>query len=622
MRFSISVAPLVGGGLVGLAILSAVTSLAVTVLVGQVVGATPAFVAGGPDALSLSAFGLLVAGLVLVFTLDGVLTVVLSMVSTRLTYDADVVIHRAITATMTASARIGHLESSAVEDESRRARGIGNRAIWVGLVSLAELIRSRLLAIGSAAVVGVLFSWPVALGLLATTWLVEWWSARMSGIEKVSWRAGTRTGREADYAYELGMGTAAKELRVFGFAPWLKDRYVRDWQSAMVPLWRVRRVTTLRTTAVYAAHLAVLAVAVWVLVRDVNAGLLGLTGVATTLAALLRLAMSANGIAAASMERATSSLYALQRLPGTARSVREGAVAGVAERGGRGERGAGETEHADVPFDPPRPRTGPPDVSLEDVWFRYPGTNVDVLRGLNLRLGAGEAIGLVGLNGAGKSTLVHLLAGAYRPTAGRVLVDGVDLAELRDHELAAWQRRLAPVTQEFLRLPLSARENVTLAEPSDAATADSDRLTAVAATAAIDTAVAGLPRGWDTVLDRSVADGGELSGGQWQRLALARALYAVQAGAGLLLLDEPAAALDVRSEAELVDRYLRLATGVTSLLISHRFSVVRNADRICVLDKGVIAEQGTHAQLLATGGRYAQMFELQAARYVGGGPNA
>ncbi|SDS34146.1 ABC transporter ATP-binding protein [Actinopolymorpha singaporensis] len=616
VRFSITTAPRAGGGLVGLAALSAATSLAVTVLVGQVIGATPAFVAGDPDHSSMPAFALLVAALVLVFTLDGVLTVVLSMLSTRLTYDVDVVIHRAITATMTASARIGHLESPAVEDESRRARGVGNRAIWVGLVALAELVRSRLLAIGSAVVVGALFSWPVALGLLATTWLVEWWSARISGIEQVTWRAGTRTGREADYAYELGMGTAAKELRVFGFAPWLKNRYVRDWRSAMVPLWRVRRAATLRTTAVYAAHLAVLAVAVWLLVRNVNAGLLGLTEVATVLAALLRLAMSANGTAAASMERATSSLRALQRLPKTARAVRAG---DTALEGGRPRRDAGETGPADVPFDPPRPRTGPPDVRLEDVWFRYPGSNVDVLRGLTLRLGAGEAIGLVGLNGAGKSTLVHLLAGAYRPTAGRVVVDGVDLADLDDQELAAWQRRLAPVTQEFLRLPLTAKENVTLAEPADAAP---DRLVAVAATAAIDSAIADLPRGWDTVLDRSVTDGGELSGGQWQRLALARALYAVDAGAGLLVLDEPAAALDVRSEAELVDRYLRMATGVTSLLISHRFSVVRNADRICVLDKGVIAEQGTHAQLLATGGRYAQMFELQAARYVGGTPNA
>jgi ATP-binding cassette, subfamily B, bacterial len=604
LRFSIAVAPRTGGGLLALAILSAVTSLAMTVLIGLVVGAAPAFVAGGPHGPSLAAFSGLVSALVLAFTVDGVLTVLASLVTTRLLYESDVVVSRDFSATMAASARIDHLESPAVSDEGRRARGIGYRAIWVGLVPLAELVRSRLLAIGSAVLVGVLFSWPVAVLLLSTAALVEWWSARMSAAEEETWRGGTQSGREADYAYDLGMGTAAKELRVFGFAPWLMDRYVRDWRAGMVPLWRVRRVATLRTTVVYAAHLGALAVAVWVLVRDVNGGSLGLTEVATGLAALLRLALSANGIAAAAMERGTSSLQALRSLPATAQAVRENGH----REGVRAARLSGTAV-----LDPPRPRSGPPEVRFEGVWFRYPGSEVDVLRGLDLRIGAGEAMGLVGLNGAGKSTLVHLLAGAYRPTAGRIVVDGVDLAGLDDHEVAAWQRRLAPVTQEFLRLPLTAAENVTLAEPMDR-----ERLAAVTATAGIDAAVASLPRGWDTVLDRSVTDGGELSGGQWQRLALARALYVVNGGAGLLVLDEPAAALDVRSEAELVDRYLRLATGVTSLLISHRFSVVRNADRICVLDSGVIAEQGSHRELLERGGRYAQMFELQAAHYVGG----
>ncbi|MEQ7007411.1 ABC transporter ATP-binding protein [Actinopolymorpha sp. B17G11] len=608
LRFSIAVTPRAGGGLLALAILSALTSLAATVLIGQVVGATPAFVAGGPGGSSPTAFALLVVALVFVFTVDGVLTVVSSMVTTRLTYDADLVINRAISATMTASPRIGHLESTVVADESRRARGIGNRAVWVGLIALAELVRSRLLAIGAAVVVGALFSWPVAVLLLSTTGLVEWWSARMSASEELTWRGGTRSGREADYAYELGMGTAAKELRVFGFAPWLMDRFVRDWRAGMVPLWRVRRTATLRTMAVYAAHLGALAVAVWVLVRDVNAGSLGFAEVATVLTALLRLAMSANGAGAASMERATSALRALYRLPGTALAVREGTYRAGGTDGAPAARVSGPAV-----VDPPRPPSGPPEVRLENVWFRYPGSDVDVLRGLDLRIGAGEAIGLVGLNGAGKSTLVHLLAGAYQPTAGRVTVDGVDLAELDDHELAAWQRRLAPVTQEFLRLPLTAAENVTFAEP-----AARKQLAAVAATAGADGAVANLPRGWDTMLDRSVTDGGELSGGQWQRLALARALWAVNDGAGMLVLDEPAAALDVRSEAELVDRYLRLATGVTSLLISHRFSVVRNADRICVLEAGVIGEYGTHDELLQAGGRYAAMFTLQAARYVGG----
>jgi len=135
----------------------------------------------------------------------------------------------------------------------------------------------------------------------------------------------------------------------------------------------------------------------------------------------------------------------------------------------------------------------------------------------------------------------------------------------------------------------------------------------------VEEAVRCLPQGWETVLDRTYEGGVDLSGGEWQRLALARALYAVQCGATVLVLDEPAAALDVRAEADLVDRYLELTRGVTSLIISHRFSVVRDADRICVLDGGRIAEEGDHASLLRAGGRYAELFRLQAERYVSEG---
>ncbi len=616
-RFSWGMAPGMGAGLLVLAVANAVTSLVVTVLIGWVVGATPAFVDGNAAGPSPTVFSLAVAASVLVFTADGVLAMVTSMVTTRLMHASDTVIHRAISLTLTALPTIGHLESPVVSDESRRARGIGSRAIWAGLVPLAGLVRSRVLAIGSAALAGMLFSWPIAVLLLSTAGLVEWWSARMSAGEEMTWRGGTRIGREADYAYELGTDIAAKELRVFGFAPWLTDRYVRDWRSAMTPLWRARRVATLRTLAVYAAHLSALAFAVWLLVRRVNAGSLAPADVVVVLGALLRLAMSANGVGAAAVERATSALRALRRLPATVRAAREDGAPRQGDHASGKEPGRPAVRSGPLPADRDRQRSWPPEVRLEGVWFRYPGSDTDVLRGLDLRITAGETMGLVGLNGAGKSTLVRLLAGAYHPSAGRVLVDGMDLAELDDHDLAAWQRRLAPVTQNFLRLPLTAAENVTLAEPVDPAL-----LAVVAATAGVDSAVAALPRGWDTVLDRSVTSGGTLSGGQWQRLALARALYAVHRGARMLVLDEPAAALDVRSEAELVDTYLGLATGVTSLLISHRFSVVRGADRICVLADGVIREQGTHHELLALGGRYAEMFDLQAARYRGGEEDA
>jgi ABC-type multidrug transport system fused ATPase/permease subunit len=251
------------------------------------------------------------------------------------------------------------------------------------------------------------------------------------------------------------------------------------------------------------------------------------------------------------------------------------------------------------------------EIRFENVSFRYPGSDVDVLRDLNLTIHAHEALALVGVNGAGKSTLVKLLGGAYQPTAGRITVDGVDLAEL---DLAGWQRRIAAIVQDFLRFPLPVSDNVVFGaiERAD----DEVALAKVARESGIDDVVRGLPAGWDTVLDKSFDGGVDLSGGEWQRVALARALFAVHAGAGVLVLDEPAAALDVRAEAELVERYLELTSGVASLIISHRFSVVRNANRICVLADGRIVEDGTHEQLLDRDGPYAAMFRLQAERYV------
>jgi ATP-binding cassette, subfamily B, bacterial len=395
----------------------------------------------------------------------------------------------------------------------------------------------------------------------------------------------------------LSLSPPAKELRIFGFGGWLIHRHAHDWWAGIRPLWRARRRAMLHTLSIYALHLSVLAIGIATLVHQAGMRTLGVVEVATAMAALLRLATAANGPAAGAVERATSGLDALEGLPQTvgtpARPLRQSSAA--------------------VLLDPSRPHAGPPRVQFEKVWFRYPGGDVDVLRGLDLTIGAGESVGLVGINGAGKSTLTHLLAGALQPTGGRIVVDGVDLAVLDEAELAAWQRRLAVVTQDFMRLPLTVRENVVLAEQLD-----SQRLDGLAHISGVESVLADLPLGWDTLLDRSVTDGGELSGGQWQRLALTRALYSVQAGAGMLLLDEPAAALDVRAESELVEHYLQLANDVTSLVISHRFSVVRNADRICVLQDGVVTEQGTHQELIAERGRYADMFLLQAARFAAG----
>jgi ATP-binding cassette subfamily B protein len=228
------------------------------------------------------------------------------------------------------------------------------------------------------------------------------------------------------------------------------------------------------------------------------------------------------------------------------------------------------------------------------------------VREMSFEVREGETVALVGANGAGKTTLVTLLAGLREPTAGQITVDGIPLAELDARE---WQRQVAVVYQDFARFPFTAAENVALLGPPDPA-----RLERAAARAGATRIVERV--GWEAVLSPRYRGGTDLSGGQWQRIALARALYAVDGGARVLVLDEPTAQLDVRGEAAFYDRFLELTAGVTSIVISHRFASVRRADRIAVLEHGRIAELGTHAALVAAGGTYAEMFRVQAERFA------
>ncbi|MGH2461385.1 MAG: ABC transporter ATP-binding protein, partial [Chloroflexota bacterium] len=263
---------------------------------------------------------------------------------------------------------------------------------------------------------------------------------------------------------------------------------------------------------------------------------------------------------------------------------------------------------------PDSPREG---IRFDGVTFRYPGRDADVLAGLDLTIPAGQSLAIVGTNGAGKTTLIKLLCRLYEPTAGRITVDGRSLGTL---DSRGWQRRIAAIFQDFARYHLSARDNVALGAPELAD--DRDRLRAAAEKAGALDLIESLPAGWETILSRQYTGGVDLSGGQWQRIALARALFAVEGGARVLILDEPTASLDVRAEAALYDRFLAITEGLTTIIVSHRFSTVRRADRICVLADGVVAEQGTHDELVARGGRYATLFALQASRFAesGGDP--
>jgi ATP-binding cassette subfamily B protein len=241
----------------------------------------------------------------------------------------------------------------------------------------------------------------------------------------------------------------------------------------------------------------------------------------------------------------------------------------------------------------------PPDIHLEAVTFAYPTSDHPVLHNLNLRIPAGTSIALVGLNGAGKTTLIKLLAGLYRPESGRVLINGRDLSSV---PLEDWWQTLAVVFQDYVRFELTARENVGFDRDGDEA------LQRAAQAAALESVISNLPAGWDTTLSRAYTHGSDLSGGEWQRVALARALFAVDRGAKIVVLDEPTARLDVRAEAETFERVLELTKGLTVVLVSHRYSTVRRADLIALLDGGQIVEIGSPSELLARPSRYAAMF--------------
>ena len=260
---------------------------------------------------------------------------------------------------------------------------------------------------------------------------------------------------------------------------------------------------------------------------------------------------------------------------------------------------------------PQNPRPFPVPIrqgfTFEDVGFRYPGAERWAVRHLSFTLQAGEVLALVGENGAGKTTLVKLLARLYDPDEGRILLDGHDL---REYDVEALRAHIGVIFQDFVRYHLTAAENIAVGRIE--ARDDRERIVAAAERSLADEVIAKLPDGYDQVIGKRFRTGVDLSGGEWQKIAIARAYMR---DAQLLILDEPTAALDARSEFEVFQRFKELSEGKTAVLISHRFSSVRMADHILVLAEGKVEAMGTHEELLAQGGRYAELFELQATGY-------
>jgi ABC-type multidrug transport system fused ATPase/permease subunit len=427
------------------------------------------------------------------------------------------------------------------------------------------------------------YSWWAPL-VLAGAWLATHRLLRESAVWQDRNTEVVRAAqRDAEYAYRLAVEPApAKELRLFGLADWVLSRFVERRTKLHALQYEATR---LREKPLLWAFLLVGVANVlvfWSLGSAAVAGSLTLASVVTFAQAAFGVSMIAFGGLGWALDGAAAPVAAVLRL--------QSAMAPL------GALTSGTTSAAGLPAS---------SLSFREVSFSYPG-GAPVLDRFSLEIPAGSSLAIVGQNGAGKTTLAKLLCRLYDPTSGVIAADGVDLRTL---SLPSWRSRLAAVFQDFIKFELPLRENVAPAGAPDAAVTSALELAGASGLASL-----------DTVLARGYEGGTDLSGGQWQRVALARALCAVQTGAGVVVLDEPTAQLDVRGEAEIFDRILKATRHCTTILISHRFSTVRQADRICVLEQGKVVELGTHDELMARGGRYRTMFDLQAQRFASGAP--
>ena len=477
---------------------------------------------------------------------------------------------------------MGHLEDPALSGDLTAARDFDLGMTGPPLSIAMDFIAGGLVALAAglaAAVVLFGFAWW-APPLLAGAWLTTHWLLRESSVWRDRATEEVRSARrDADYTYRLAVDPpAAKELRLFGLAGWTIERFTIHRRRLHELQYRATRLRERPLAWSIALVVGANLVVFWALADAAATGRLGLDQVVVYAQVAVGTSMIAFGGLNWALDGAAAPVAASLRVApamAAAGALTSGAIP------------AGALPAAGIRF--------------RGVRFAYPGGD-PVLDGLDLDIPAGSSLAIVGQNGAGKTTLAKLLCRLYDPHAGAVEVDGVDLRRL---DLDSWRAGVAAVFQDFIRFELPLRDNVA---PTGA---DDDSVLAALAAAG-----AGGLAPLDTVLHRGYRGGIDLSGGQWQRVALARALCAVRLGAGVVLLDEPTAQLDVRGEAEIFDRILAATRHCTSILISHRFSTVRHADRICVLEGGRVVELGSHDELLALGGRYRTMFELQASRFA------
>jgi len=504
--------------------------------------------------------------------------------------------HRArIVRLTTLSPTIEALETPQVQRLIRHARA--EPANWTERTpadgALGRLRRiTALLGLAGACVVLAQYVWWAVPVLLLPGAVNQYLRNRQAHVFTAVWRKGIDHGLHSEVWQEaLTAVGPSMEVRVFGFGEWMVERIQSHLRAMFDPIWAVFRGLLFNEWSQFLLVGVPLGIVYLAVAEDAARGRAStavLTAVLTASWALVQSLGYSEDVR--NIRAATESLHAYERLREIL--VPEDSTAGA------------------LPAPRAERRDRPPAVVFEDVSFTYPGTERTVLHGLDLEIRPGELLAVVGLNGAGKSTMIKLLSGLYRPTGGRITADGHDLADLG---VAAWREQVSVVFQDFVKYQLSAADNVALGHAT--VPVDHAALDAAAKDSGFDAVLERLPDGWQTPLARSRTGGVDLSGGQWQQAVLARALYAVHTGAGLLVLDEPTAHLDVRTEFDVFNRLAEHRGRASVVLISHRLSTVRQADRIVLLDGGRITESGTHDELMALDGRYAELFAIQAERF-------
>ncbi|MFI2103223.1 ABC transporter ATP-binding protein [Isoptericola sp. NPDC019693] len=486
------------------------------------------------------------------------------------------------------SVPLEHFESPAFYDRLQRVRVNALSRPFQVTQGVFDLLGSSIATVGVGAALVALH--PVLLPLLALGGLPLLVTGRREGRLEFAFKvAQTTNERERIYTnYVQSSRDEAKEIRAFQSAPWLQSRYRELYGTYLADLARhVRRraltngVGNLAAAVVLAGVLLVLA---WLITR----GEVTFSEAGAAVVAVRMLQGQIQGIFGGVQQIFESGLF----LDDVHAFLAEGRAAARA---------------ADGSEEPPAAFPG---VFARGVSFTYPGSRRPALRDVDLALRPGEVVALVGANGSGKTTLAKLLAGLYVPTDGVVLWGDRPLAGMRG---AAVRRQVAVIFQDFVHYAYTATWNIALGRPD--VPVDHERVRRSARVAGVDAALAGLPDGYESRLSRMFPGGTELSGGQWQRVAIARAFYR---DAALVILDEPTAAMDPLAEHDLFSSLRATLDGRTALFVSHRFSTVRSADRIVVLDDGAVVEQGSHDELMALDGAYAEMFTVQARSYLDG----